>query len=329
MDLLNDLVKNSNRTLDIRVVLRRQGTNKIMFKHQIALGLLVGWLGSNVSSQAVAADLSIGNGGLRFNRDTPVESTFLESHGAYQSTFGVLNLDTHEKTPLLIETNPSDNPESILRPSTKLNDRGTKLDFLETPGNAVPNFVAKFTFKANNSYVFYLESTFRGHSAGTVYSTDTLNPSRERQVVFTGTPTDLCTPGGMTMAWDDTGAKLVRTRQQQDRDFDDFIVRLKGTACSTGSPGTVGAVPSVVGGGGNGGLIGLGILGLGGALLALSGSSLNAPASAVPPKAIPTPTLLPSFAPASAVPPKAIPTPALLPGLIGMGVAAFRKRRQA
>ena len=308
----------------------------------VALGVLVSWLASNLSAHAIAADLSLGNSGLRFNRDTAVESRFLESHGAYQSTFGVLNLDTKQKTPLLVETKPADDPAPIARPSTGLNDRGTRFDFLGTPGRAVPQAVTQFTFRANNNYVFYLESTFNGRPAGTVYSTDTLNPNRERQVIFTGTPTDLCTPSGMTLAWDDTGAKLVKNRQQQDRDFDDFIVRLRGTACATAAiappavvetvppsdattggvipPSAVGQVPPAIGGatGGGAGLIGLGVLGLGGAIALLgSGGNNNnhsSPAGVVFPTTTPPGTNPPGITPPGITPPITPPESGGLPG---------------
>ncbi|MGL5197115.1 MAG: hypothetical protein ACRC8Y_26295, partial [Chroococcales cyanobacterium] len=38
------------------------------------------------------------NGGVLFDAETIVEFEFIESNGAYQSTFGVLNLQTGEKT---------------------------------------------------------------------------------------------------------------------------------------------------------------------------------------------------------------------------------------
>jgi len=329
---------------------------------KVALGVLVSWLASNVSAHAIAADLSLGNSGLRFNRDTTVETGFLESHGAYQSTFGVLNLDTNEKTPLLVEAKPANASSPIARPSTRLNDRATQLDFLGTPGQAVPQAVTKFTFRANNNYVFYLESTFNGRPAGTVYSTDTLNPNRERQVVFTGTPADLCTPGGMTMAWDDTGARLVRNRQQQDRDFDDFVVRLRGTACATAAttppavvetvppadaitggaipPGAVGQVPPIAAGttGGSAGLIGLGVLGLGGAvaLLASGGNNNNdsSPAGVVPPVTIPPVTTPPGITPpitppgGGGLPGEPIPTPSTFLGsTMALGLIVLMRRR--
>lgn len=232
----------------------------------IAFILSLGWLTNSLALPARSADLSIGNEGIRVNRNATLESDFVESHGAYQSTFGVINLTTKEKTPLLVETKPSDNPDTIFRPSTKIDDVGTPLDFRGTPGNAVPQPVAQYRFQPNNDYVFYLESSFNGRPTGILYSTDRLNPNAEQHVKFTGNVNNLCQTGGMQIGWDDTGSRIVRNRPAQDRDFDDFIVRLRDTACPVGgtgepppvvspiSPGTpVGQLPPVapVGGGGS------------------------------------------------------------------------------
>ncbi|MGG6268757.1 PEP-CTERM sorting domain-containing protein [Leptolyngbya sp. AN03gr2] len=252
----------------------------------IAFTLSLGWLTSSLAIPARAADLSIGNEGIRVNRDATLESEFVESHGAYQSTFGVINLTTKEKVPLLVETKPSDNPDSIFRPSTKIDDVGTPQDFPGTPGNAVPQPTAKYTFRPNNDYVFYLESSFNGRPTGILYSTDRLNPNAEQHVRFTGNINALCQTGGMQLGWDDTGSRIVRDRPAQDRDFDDFIVRLRDTACPVGqgepppvvspiSPGTpVGQIPpgAVAGSPGGGFLLPLGIVtGLAGLSFAIAG----------------------------------------------------------
>lgn len=200
----------------------------------IAFALSLGWLTSSLVLPARAADMSIGNEGIRVNRNTTLETDFVESHGAYQSTFGVINLTTKEKTPLLIETKPSDNPETIFKPSSRRSHVGTKEDFLGTPGNAVPQPVGRYNFKPNNDYIFYLESSFNGRPAGILYSTDRLNPDAEQHVKFAGNIGSLCQTGGMTLGWDDTGSKIVRNRAAQDRDYDDFIVRLRDTACPVG-----------------------------------------------------------------------------------------------
>ena len=224
----------------------------------IALTLSISWLTNGLVLPAHAADMSIGNEGIRVNRNTTLETDFIESHGAYQSTFGVINLTTKEKTPLLIETKPSDNSESIFKPSSRRSHVGTREDFLGTPGNAVPQPIARYNFKPNNDYIFYLESSFNGRPTGILYSTNRLNPDAEQHVRFTGSMGSLCQTGGMTLGWDDTGSKIVRNRAAQDRDYDDFIVRLRDTACPVGggdpppvvspiSPGTpVGQLPAPV-----------------------------------------------------------------------------------
>ncbi len=147
----------------------RKSSQRPIFQSRIAIGVLTGWLASNFSAQAIAADIAIGNGGIRFDRDTTLEQSFLESHGAYQSTFGVINLATQEKIPLLVEVSPADVTAPVGRPSTKLNDRNTQLDFAGTPGSAVTQPISKFRFRANNNYVFYLESTLNDRPAGSVY----------------------------------------------------------------------------------------------------------------------------------------------------------------
>lgn len=219
-------------TPSLQSIRQRSSSRRRLTK--LGLGAASGWVISSFFAQAYAADLAIGSSGIQFDRDTTLETNFVESHGAYQSTFGVINLDTNEKTPLLREVKSADNPASIYRPSTRTNDVATPQDFIGTPGSAVSQTTSRYTFRANTNYVFYLESTFNDRPVGTVYSTDVLNANRERQAVFTGNPTDICASGGVVAAWDDTGSKIVKSRGQQDRDFDDFIVRMRDTACPIG-----------------------------------------------------------------------------------------------
>lgn len=206
---------------------------------RMTLTITSGWLISQIALPVQAAGL-INNSGIQFDQDTTLESNFVESHGAYQSTFGVINLDTKEKTPLLVETRASDDPESIFKPSTRRSHLGTKTDFPGTPGNAVPKPTAQYNFRANQRYVLYLESSFNGRPTGILYSTDVLNPNREQQVQFAGGISELCS-SGITVGWDDTGSKIVRDRAQQDRDFDDFVVQMKSLSCGMGG----GEPPSV------------------------------------------------------------------------------------
>lgn len=184
-------------------------------------------LQASASLAQVPAEL-VGNAGIRFEVPTIIEFEFLESNGAYQSTFGVINLNTGEKTPLIAEAKPSDSFQDVNQPSRYTDNRGldNRRDFIGTPGNTVPQPLAEFTFQPNTPYAFYLESTLQGQPAGTLYSTDVQNSNSIQQTVFEGTFTKL-SQGGLVIRWDDTGSQLVRA-EQQDRDFDDFIVILGG-----------------------------------------------------------------------------------------------------
>ncbi|HEY9649382.1 MAG TPA: hypothetical protein V6C95_01880 [Coleofasciculaceae cyanobacterium] len=189
----------------------------------IFVGIVASGLVSAFSSPVKAADI-YGNGDIKFDTDTIVEFEFLESNGAYQSTFGVVDLDTGEKTPLMREIKPSDVPQDVTRPSDYVEYSAN--DFKGTPGNSVPNPLPEFEFKANRRYAFYLESTYNGRSAGILYSTDAMNPGSNQQTRFEGGSEALLN-GGSVIRWDDTGSVLVRS-DREDRDFDDFVVRVGG-----------------------------------------------------------------------------------------------------
>lgn len=200
--------------------------NHRSFGFRLALGAIASSFLGFLTNPAQAQE-SFSTAGVQFNANTIIEFEFLESHGAYQSTFGVVNLDSGEKTPLLIETKPSDDPQPILRPSTYQSDIGASdRDFLGTPGNTVPNPIAEFEFKANTRYAFYLESNYDGRPAGIVYSTELQQQNGTQLVQFDGGIEGLGNQG-TTIIWDDTGSVLVRPNVA-DRDFDDFVVRAGG-----------------------------------------------------------------------------------------------------
>jgi hypothetical protein len=200
----------------------------------------------------------IGNQGVQFQEDTIVEFEFIKSHGAYQSTFGVIdldscqttaagnvNLESCDKTPLLAETKPSDISETVIRQSTyESNLEGSDYDFVGTPGNAVPVPMAEYTFQGGKKYVFYLESYYNGRLAGIVYTADPFNEQSNRQALFNEEiPVKLATRrnipnsqinqfdslvnGGLLLKLDDTGSALVKN-EYQDLDFDDFVVGIGG-----------------------------------------------------------------------------------------------------
>lgn len=228
------------------------------------LGITVAVTGFLLSvSQATQAQTALQNDGIQFSQDTIVEFEFIESHGAYQSTFGVIDLDscqtswgkvdfsTCQKTPLLVEAKSSDFPENISRRSTYEDSENQTQDFLGTPGNTVPQPMSEFMFKASKRYAFYLESSFNGMPAGIKYSSAIYNPNDSKQALFI----DNLNPeilqarrrnadhieldpqleeelgtlvnGGMIIRWDDTGSVLV-PQSQADADFDDFIVGVGG-----------------------------------------------------------------------------------------------------
>lgn len=197
-------------------------------KFPLFIAALVGGIVTSFATVVKAQDI-FENNGIQFDVDTIVEFEFVESNGAYQSTFGVINLDTGEKTPLLAEVKPSDSAQNVGRPSDYQNDTGTgtRKDFRGTPGNTVPQPLTEFQFKAKTRYVFYLESTYNGKPAGIVYSTNASNPGGNQQAQLEGGFQSLAN-NGTTIRWDDTGSVLVR-QDKEDRDFDDFIVRAGGS----------------------------------------------------------------------------------------------------
>ena len=105
--------------------------------------------------QSVSAAEQFNNQSVQFERDTIIEFQFLESNNPALSTFGVLNLATGEKTPLISKARAQDKPGK--------NHHGTA-------GKAVRKPFAEFTFKSGTPYTLYLESTLKGKGTTTVYS---------------------------------------------------------------------------------------------------------------------------------------------------------------
>jgi hypothetical protein len=228
--------------------------------HLAYLGLSLGTFGLLAWMQpAIATEDYLGNQGIEFKEDTTIEFEFIESHGAYQSTFGVIDLDSCQsdgagavifdscsKTPLIKEVKASDTPETVYRRSTYETDLGAtnREDFPGTPGNAVIETTAEFLFKAETKYAFYLESQYNGKAAGVVYSTSLLNPHGNKQALFNRTEESnvevaqrrntsdtnqfpALIDGGVIISFDDTGSTLVR-ENLEDIDFDDFVVGVGG-----------------------------------------------------------------------------------------------------
>jgi hypothetical protein len=174
---------------------------------------------SLLAVQPARAD-EFSNNAIQFNVDTAVEFEFIESHGSYRATFGVIDLNTGAKTPLIKEDKASDSDDRNVNRAT---------DFLGTPGNAVSQPKNAFTFRANTPYALYLESrTGTGRVASMVYSTNLRNPSGSQQLQmdkgFEGLGNQ-----GVRIAWDDKA--MAPGQERTATDFNDFIV-IAGGGCN-------------------------------------------------------------------------------------------------
>ncbi len=125
--------------------------------------------------------------GIKFDRDTIIEFEFLRSNNQAQSTFGVVNLATGERTPLIAETRATDKPKGK--------------DYTGTPGKAVRKPYAEFTFQSNTAYGFYLESKLKGKAPTVVYST----PDKNGGVQLSRFNNDVTALGsqGIQIGWND------------------------------------------------------------------------------------------------------------------------------
>ncbi len=172
------------------------------------------------------------NSGVFFTIDTVIQFQFVRSFGAYQSVFGIRNENTGEETDLIGEVKASDltmseYEQTLNQPSDGLTDNPN--DFQGTIGTGktvLSPGTAQFRFKAGNRYSFYLKSKFKGKNVGVIYSTDMKNPAGNRQAKFVGGFSALAN-GGAVIRWDDTNSQIPRVNQD-DNDFDDFIVKVGG-----------------------------------------------------------------------------------------------------
>ncbi|MFG6103013.1 hypothetical protein D0962_27780 [Leptolyngbyaceae cyanobacterium CCMR0082] len=198
------------------------------YGRRVAVGLLTIAATLGVSSTATQAQESFGNQGIRLDVDTIVEFEFLESNGSYQSTFGIINVQTGEKFPIYSEVKGSDVPQPVNKPSDYQDDAGVnnRDDFQGTPGVTVPQPLEEFRLTANTEYSFYLESSFNGQPAGILYSTTRQNAGNRQYARFDGPIGDVI-DGGLLLRWEDAGELLVGA-ENADYDYDDFIVRIGG-----------------------------------------------------------------------------------------------------
>lgn len=154
---------------------------------QLAIGcatVTTAAFGTLIPSASAAEQFN--NQTIQFNRDTIIEFQFLKSNNAAQSTFGVLNLATGEKTPLINEARAQDRPGR---------------NYAGTSGKAVRKPFAEFTFKSGTPYTLYLESNVRGKGITTVYSVPEKNGGAQL-ARFDNDATALGTQG-VRIGWND------------------------------------------------------------------------------------------------------------------------------
>ena len=210
---------------------------QIKRKRTAGLGLLIGAMASGLFGSFAApvqAQDAFGNQVIQFPVDTTVEFEFKESHGAYQSTIGIVDLETGQPVQVLFsESKPYDQfgtGQSQTR-SPGQNNIGTSLDFLGTvQGGTVQNQLTEFTFQANKRYAFYLESVSpTGQTRRTVLSSSSL------AAVFDGSLSSGERGGvvGSRIAWDDDGLPQAPGK---DDDFDDFVIEAGGYLIEVGCP---------------------------------------------------------------------------------------------
>ncbi|MGK7899055.1 MAG: hypothetical protein AB4372_36925 [Xenococcus sp. (in: cyanobacteria)] len=240
--------------------LQKQLANFLSQSKMILIGISLGTIGC-ITPSAIAENY-FGNNNIQFDQDTTIEFEFIESHGAYQSIFGVIDLDSCQtqpggdiifksckRTALLVEAKASDAQDTVFRSSSyedSLSHQSQETDFIGTPGNAVPRPMSEFKFIGGKRYTFYLESYFNGEFTNVVYSASLLNSQGNIQAIFeegSTTTTQMVSSqnlpdpninqyqalinGGVLIRFDDTGSHLVK-KDYQDVDFDDFVVGIGG-----------------------------------------------------------------------------------------------------
>lgn len=197
--------------------------------------------GLGLIPKAAQANSNFSNQSINFDRDTVVEFEFIQSHGSYQSVFGMINQTTGQETIIFQETQPYDGYGEIQQTSSnpRENDTGSNVDFVGTFGETVvqgsdltvvkisgkpDGQVVEVPFRANQEYTFFLK-TFRsdGSLKSQSFSTQeflnldgSLNGGNRNRDNYGRTIT------GTSLAWEDGG------RISNDEDHDDFVVEAGG-----------------------------------------------------------------------------------------------------
>lgn len=196
--------------------------SKVLSRGAIASLAAIG-LGSALTGSAQAQE-TLTNNAVQFSEDTIIEFEVTETHGFLQSTFGVINTRTGQKTPLFIETKPFDawtgQPPAARQPGGQriYNDyTGTVAGGSIVNGERQANPLIRFKFDAGTPYVFYLDSvnpyTKKVRTQLVSTNLDNTRFSGNLEAGESGNPIN----------WEDTGL-ITPVVAGNDRDFNDFNI---------------------------------------------------------------------------------------------------------
>jgi hypothetical protein len=195
---------------------------------------------SSMGGQAAQAQETFTDDVIQFPVDTTVEFELKATHGANQSTFGIVNLDTNERTVLYREVQPYDGfgVSDIQPASPNNNDIGTTLDYLGTieagtlqNGQGEANPLTEYTFRANTRYAFFLESVSPTGQTRRVFQSGDNLTAAIRGALDAGSQGDII---GSRLALDDSGLPS----RGKDNDFDDFVIEAGGFLLAPACPPT-------------------------------------------------------------------------------------------
>lgn len=188
-------------------------------------------------TSSVQAQEALTNNAVQFSVDTIIEFEVTETHGFLQSTFGVINTRTGQKTPLFIETKPFDAWAGQPPAARQSGDQRVYNDYTGTvAGGSIVNGerqaspVIRFRFAAHTPYVFYLDSVNPyTRAAQTTLVATNLSNTRFSGTLEAGQP-------GNPMNWEDKGLKTPIVIGS-DNDFNDFNIIAGGFLLTPCTPG--------------------------------------------------------------------------------------------
>ncbi|WP_339383614.1 PEP-CTERM sorting domain-containing protein [Oculatella sp. LEGE 06141] len=185
---------------------------------------------AGLAAPAQAFSFSFDTSGIRFDQTTVVDFNFLESHGKYQSSLGIMEVNG---------STPVTGSFSLLFGEKKPGYDSTANDWEALcGGSTVPVCTSSFSFTAGKTYTLALSrpAGARDVPASYVYSTTAFNtsykpPTAYNQAIFSG---DLYSMGGTLIRFEDIGDRYDKkacaatgSTPNGDCDFNDFIVTAK------------------------------------------------------------------------------------------------------